>query len=409
MELKYCLYARKSTESDERQTMSIDSQIKEMMTLAEREGLSVVTTKQESYSAKSSGRRPIFAEVLLGIQNGEYNAILTWAPDRLARNAGDLGSLVDLMDRNKLQLIRTYGQSFSNTPNEKFLLMILGSQAKLENDNRGVNVKRGIRAACEQGWRPCRPPLGYYNQTTGSIKDVILDLERHHYVSEMFQRVANGESGLDIQRWFEEENVTTRAGKHISLSMVYKMLSNPYYYGEFEYGGVWYKGAHPPLISEDLFNRAREELVKPPQGKWGGKDFIFTRYITCSNCGSKLIGEEKIKKLKSGGINRHIYYHCSRHTGKDCIEPYLKQEVLISELVRILKPDMIKQSPEIVNEFSGVINTAREMSSKLSDEKILIKHIRAALKNGSREQRKTLMNNLNVTVTVHSNKLSVIK
>lgn len=111
MELKYCLYARKSTESDERQTMSIDSQIKEMKALAEREGLSIVDTKPESYSAKSSGMRPVFAEVLLGIQNGEYNAILTWAPDRLARNAGDLGSLVDLMDRNKLQLIRTTGKA----------------------------------------------------------------------------------------------------------------------------------------------------------------------------------------------------------------------------------------------------------------------------------------------------------
>lgn len=71
--------------------------------------------------------------------------------DRLSRNAGDLGSLVDLMDSNKLQQIRTYGQSFSNTPNEKFLLMILCSQVKLENDNRGVNVKRGIRAKCETG------------------------------------------------------------------------------------------------------------------------------------------------------------------------------------------------------------------------------------------------------------------
>lgn len=34
---KYCLYARKSSESDERQAMSIDSQIKEMTDLAERE------------------------------------------------------------------------------------------------------------------------------------------------------------------------------------------------------------------------------------------------------------------------------------------------------------------------------------------------------------------------------------
>jgi site-specific DNA recombinase len=59
-DLKYCLYARKSSESDERQAMSIDSQIKEMRAMADREGLNVIEIKQESFSAKESGHRPVF-------------------------------------------------------------------------------------------------------------------------------------------------------------------------------------------------------------------------------------------------------------------------------------------------------------------------------------------------------------
>ena len=35
--VKYVLYARKSTESDEMQALSIDSQVKEMLQIAERE------------------------------------------------------------------------------------------------------------------------------------------------------------------------------------------------------------------------------------------------------------------------------------------------------------------------------------------------------------------------------------
>ena len=48
--MKYCLYARKSTESEEAQILSIDSQIKEMIQMAERDGIEIVEIKKESHS-----------------------------------------------------------------------------------------------------------------------------------------------------------------------------------------------------------------------------------------------------------------------------------------------------------------------------------------------------------------------
>ena len=125
VKIKYCLYARKSTESDEKQALSIDSQVKEMLAIAERDELEIIDIRREAHSAKDSGQRPVFKEILEDIRRGRYNGIITWAPDRLSRNAGDLGSLVDLMDQKLLIEIRTYGQQFKNSPNEKFLLMIL--------------------------------------------------------------------------------------------------------------------------------------------------------------------------------------------------------------------------------------------------------------------------------------------
>lgn len=302
--LRYCLYARKSSEQDERQAMSIDSQIKEMTALAEREGLHVVATKQESFSAKQSAQRPIFNELLEAIRGGEFDGILTWAPDRLSRNAGDLGSLVDLMDSGKLQQIRTFGQSFSNTPNEKFLLMILCSQAKLENDNRGINVKRGIRAKCEMGWRPCMPPLGYYTRAaTGKMRDVIIDEERAPYIKQMFKMSAAGKSGRHIKQFLIDNNVRTRKDKMIHLSMVYKILKNPFYYGRFEYpagSDNWYQGKHVPLISKELFQEVQIQLAVPQRSKWGTKEFPYKQFLKCYTCGSSIVGEEKIKRSKSG-------------------------------------------------------------------------------------------------------------
>ena len=106
VKVKYCLYARKSTESDEKQALSIDSQVKEMLQIADRDGLEIVDIRRESHSAKDSGQRPVFNEILADIRSGRYTGILTWAPDRLSRNAGDLGSLVDLMDQKLLFEIR---------------------------------------------------------------------------------------------------------------------------------------------------------------------------------------------------------------------------------------------------------------------------------------------------------------
>jgi DNA invertase Pin-like site-specific DNA recombinase len=125
--IRYCLYARKSMEAEERQALSIDSQIKEMMAIAERDGLEIVCTKFESHSAKNSGQREVFNELIHELKAQKFNAILTWNTDRLSRNAGDLGQIVDLMDRGDLVTIRTFGQTFTCTPNDKFLLMILGS------------------------------------------------------------------------------------------------------------------------------------------------------------------------------------------------------------------------------------------------------------------------------------------
>ncbi len=313
-DVKYCLYARKSSEQDERQAMSIDSQLKEMKTLAEREGLEIIEIKQESFSAKQSGNRPVFNELLKDLRADKFGGVLTWAPDRLSRNAGDLGSLVDLMDAGKLQQIRTFGQSFSNTPNEKFLLMILCSQAKLENDNRGVNVKRGISAKCEMGWRPCMPPLGYFTRgATGGAKDVIIDAERAPFIVQMFEMSAEGKGGRHIRQWLEDNNVRTRGGKVVPLSMIYRMLGSTFYYGEFEYpkkSGKWYHGNHSPLITKELYDQVQIQLKVPIKTKWGSKEFPYKQFLKCYSCGSSIVGEEKIRHYQNGNTSTFI-----RHSG----------------------------------------------------------------------------------------------
>lgn len=342
--IAYCLYARKSTEDDERQAMSIDSQIKEMTEIAVRENLKIKEVRQEKHSAKLSGQRPVFNQLLNDIREGIFTGILTWAPDRLSRNAGDLGMLVDLMDQGKLQNIKTFSQNFSNSPNEKFLLMILCSQAKLENDNRGVNVKRGIRAKCNMGWRPSIAPVGYLNiKDPADGKLIILDPERAFIVKQMFEKVANqGQSGRTIKRWLDRIEFRTKNNKQMALSKIYTTLRNTFYYGEFEYplkSGNWYKGRHEPLITKNLFEKVQIQLQAPLK-EWHKNIFPFKRIFKCGGCGDSVTAELKYRKLKYGGFTKHIYYHCCKAINYECKEPYITEEDLIKQL--ILNLDKIK-------------------------------------------------------------------
>lgn len=313
-----------------------------MLMLADREGLEVVTMKRESHSAKETGQRPIFNEIIDELKEGKFNGILTWAPDRISRNAGDLGKIVDLMDAGKLQEIRTFGQRFSNNPNEKFLLMILGSQAKLENDNRGVNVKRGLRTRCEMGLRPGVAPVGYSNAKHADKKcQAVVDPVRAPVIKQIFEKAVNEKwSGRRIHQWLKFDlNFTSRANKNMTLSSVYLVLQNPFYYGVFEYpekSGNWYQGKHQPLITKEMFDKAQEQLKRDRIVRSDIKEFAFTKLMNCGVCGSGISADEKFKKLKDGTSNRYVYYGCNRSRDKTCKGGYIREEELIEQMIRLM-------------------------------------------------------------------------
>ncbi len=412
--IEYCLYARKSSEDDERQAMSIDSQIKEMTDLATRDGIIIKEVRKESHSAKASGKRPVFMGLLNDLREGRFTGILTWAPNRLSRNAGDL------MDQGKLVQIRTYSQVFSNNPNEKFLLMILCSQAKLENDQKGLNVKRGIRAKCEMGFRPGMAPLGYFNRAFNGIKDVIVDPERGPIVTEAFQKVADsGTSGRSLKKWLIEKGFTNRSGSAVSLSQIYLMLKNPFYYGEFEYpigGGNWYKGSYQPLTTKEVFDKVQKQLYVPPKSKWGSKTFTFKGLYKCASCGSNLVGEDKYRQRKFRDPVYHVYYHCSRQIDYDCPEDYTSEEGLAKAFFRFINftymahPQVINLTPEIregISEYKKVRDDVLLRQDINPDEKTMDvrDYARHVLSNGDVERKRQLIQLFSEQLYLHDRKV----
>ena len=418
--VKYCLYARKSTEQEDKQVLSIDSQIREMEKMAMADNLEIVVMKKESHSAKEAGQRPIFNEIVEELKAGKYSGILTWAPDRIARNAGDLGRIVDLMDQKKLIEIRTYGQKFMNTPNDKFMLMILGSQAKLENDNKVINVKRGLRTRAAMGLRPSMAPTGYLNSKNKDEKcQVIVDSKRAPVIKEMFEKVANENySGRKIYKWLKEIDFKSRTGRHITLGNIYRILRMTFYYGVFEYpmgSGEWYTGKHTPIITQALFE-AVQEKIKVEKKKAYGREFAFTRMLHCAYCESGITAEEKIKELKDGGSNSHIYYRCTKVKNRECPNESVKESILIDEMLPIIdkmsmdKSELKQKLQEEVARYAlfqtGVLGEDLKQSKKHKDIsiKIFAKHM---LKHGTLLQKREVLSCIKSKILLKDKKLFI--
>lgn len=420
-QLKYCLYARKSSEAEEKQALSIDSQVKEMLAIAQRDGLNIVEIYRESHSAKDCGQRPVYNQLLGDIRSGKFNGIMTWHPDRLARNAGDLGAVVDLLDQKKLVEIRTHSQRFTNNPNEKFLLMILGSQAKLENDNKSINVKRGLKTKCELGLWPSVAPTGYLNSTNVNEKGVIyIDHQRASTIKKMFEKVANESySGKKLFYWLRDEvKFKTRFGKPLTLSNVYIILKNPFYYGWFEYpkdSGRWFQGKHEAIITKELFDIVQEK-VNRPFVRVESKEFAFTKLIKCGLCNSSITADEKFKRQGNGNVHRYVYYGCSRFYNKDCKCGYIREEELIKQLEEMLdKLDLdeigmkehIKTEVERYKKFqAGVLGVKEKIKVADIDIRNYAKYI---LRDGTNFEKRELLSCLKSKISLANKNLALAK
>jgi len=417
--VKYCLYARKSTEQEDKQVLSIDSQIHEMEKMAAADGLEIAVLKKESHSAKEAGQRPVFNEIVEELKLGKYNGILTWAPDRIARNAGDLGRIVDLMDQKRLVKIRTFGQKFSNTPNDKFMLMILGSQAKLENDNKVINVKRGLRARCEMGLWPCTAPTGYTNSKHVDKRcHVEIDHHRAPMIKKIFEKVAYEKwSGRKIHAWLNDVKFKSRNGKALTLSNIYLILRNTFYYGTFEYpknGGEWYQGKHIPIITKELYDMVQENIREHIVKKWD-KEFAFTKLMSCGLCGSSITADEKFKKLKNGNVQRYVYYGCSRLNDKTCKSGWLSENELIEQLAELMDKidldeigmkEQIKSKIEQHKKFQSGFLGEKPKAIKTTDIDIR-NYAKYVLREGVIQEKRELLSCLKSKVVMNEKKIRI--
>src|SRR3989344_590884 len=350
--IKYFLYARKSSESEERQAASIEDQIKELTRVAKDFNLEIVETFTESQSAKAPGRS-VFNQMIGRLYTGEANGILCWKLDRLARNFVDGGAIIDLLQSGKMQSIRTHEKFYLPSDNVLMMAMEFGMANQFVRD-LSVNVKRGLKNKAEKGWLPGIAPIGY-KSTPGKekgFKEIEIDPERFIFVRQIFDLMLTGNYTVPkVWEKTKEWNLTTIkrkkiGGHHLSQSGIYALLANPFYYGRFEYpvgSGNWIQGKHEPMITEEEFNHIQRMLGK--KGKPCPKThlFAFTGMMRCGFCFSSITAETKTKRQKNGNVHEYIYYHCTKRKNEECVEKSVEVKKLNAQIDELLSSITISE------------------------------------------------------------------
>ncbi len=330
--MNYILYCRKSSEAEDRQILSLESQVSELKKLAEREGLKIVKIYEEAMSAKAPNR-PMFDEMILRIEKGEAQGILCWKLDRLARNPVDGGRISWHLQRGVIQSIQTHDRIYRPSDNVLMMAVEFGMANQYVLDLT-VNVKRGNRAKLERGGWPNQAPFGYRNDK--SDKSVKIVPENAPVVRRVFELYATGNYDLrSAANTLYKEGYRATSGLKIAKSMVHKILRNPFYSGIMLKDGVYYQGKHEPIVSKALFDQANDVLDGKNKPRKQKHMFPLRGFMTCDVCGCMLTAT-----LQKG---RYVYYYCTN--GKRICDQRKKHltakdaEILIADLFSTLQID----------------------------------------------------------------------
>ena len=327
MSIQYFLYARKSTEDEERQIMSIEAQLTELQEFAKRENIVIAKTFIESKSAKKPGRE-VFNEMMLEVEKSKESVgLLAWHPDRLARNSIDGGQIIYSIDTEKISSLKFPTFWFEPTPQGLFMLQVAFGQSKYYSDNLSENVKRGIRQKLRRGEWPTRAPFGYINDP--KIRNIQPDPVKGKILTKIFEEFSSGNFTFEsLSERLSFWGIVGSTGKPLKKSPVYRILSNKAYLGIIEHNGEAYQGNFLPLVDTKTFEAVQKVLKSKsrPRKHKEGHSFPFCGLLTCGECRAAITAQHA---HGHGGTYR--YYRCTKRLGP-CSQKYLQEKDVATQI-----------------------------------------------------------------------------
>ena len=329
--LRYVVYLRKSTDDNENQKHSLEDQRASCLEMIERERLLVVDPTrdilEEKKSAKEADKRPVFRQMLNDVQAGKYDGIISWHPNRLARNMKDAGEIIDLLDKGVIKPLEFPTFQFQNNAMGKMTLGLTFVLSKQYSDNLSESVNRGNQGRIQEGKYINKTKHGYYKDADGFLRP---DGRNFDLIKQAFQMRLQEETLDNVAKFLNDNNYTrtnVKTGNVYShgatKQSVQKILREPVYAGVSVYGKTVTDLTSiynfEPAVSVANFMEINKldkksklfKLAKSYRKNEKITADLLRGHVFCSECGeSKSATATPKKDKKTGKTKRYFYFRC---------------------------------------------------------------------------------------------------
>ena len=147
------LYMRVSTVDQHPETQLLD-----LRQMAAQRGLDIV----HEYTDKISGtkaKRPGLDAMMTDARRGQFDVVLVWASDRIARSVKHFLDVLDELNRLQIEYVSFRENIDTGGPLGRAIVIIIGAVAELERNLIIERVRAGMRRARLEGQHIGRNPL----------------------------------------------------------------------------------------------------------------------------------------------------------------------------------------------------------------------------------------------------------
>lgn len=273
--LRNCaIYTRKSSDEGlEQEFNSLDAQREACLAyIQSQKSEGWIPVKQQYNDGGFSGgtmERPALQQMMADIKAGKINIIVVYKIDRLTRSLMDFSKLVEVFDQHNVTFV-SVTQSFNTTTSMgRLTLNVLLSFAQFEREVTGERIRDKIAASKQKGmWMGGVPPIGY------EVKDRHLTpIEEHAvFIRMIYERYLELESIGHLAEDLRRRGIKTPVRESLQGNItgdcfmtrgaLQHILRNPIFIGKIRHKDKVYDGQHPPIMSEDLWNRVQKKQME---------------------------------------------------------------------------------------------------------------------------------------------------